>query len=179
MVYELPSIAYKNEIFEELKRIIEDEVKYCNFYFEYNKQKRKCPYFNKWTYYEAKDRPDILYDWNKETAIDNRENAWIITNGRIMAIITIQDKITSIKVMLKIVNYSSVLFFIDREREICYKNYRKKESVDKYTEELKNHVISEIFPKNLLPYGREFRNVEKMLKLLHADIEMTNEEIAE
>ena len=179
LVYELPSIAYKNEIFEELKRVIEDEIKNCNFYFEYNKRKRKCPYFNKWTYYEAKDRPDITYEWVTERAIKNKENAWIITNGRILAIITIQDKTTSIKVILKIRNDSSILHFVENEKEICYKNYRKKESADRYAEEMKNHVVFEIMPTKLLPYGRECRNVEKMLKLLHSNIEIISEDTIE
>jgi len=177
LVYELPSIVCKNEIFDEMKKVIDNEIKYCNYYFEYNKKKRKCPYFNKWTYYEAKDRPDILYNWNRQEAINKKENAWIITNGRIMAIITIQDKTTSIKVILNIRNDSSILDFIGgRTEEICYKNYRKKESAHKYTEELKNHVVFEIFPKKLTPYGKEIGNVEKMLKLLHSNIEISCED---
>jgi len=176
LVCELPSIAYKNEIFEEMKRIINDEIRYCNFYFEYNKKKRKCPYFNKWIYYKPEDRPDQAYNWDKERAIKNRENAWVTTNGKILAVITVQDKTTSIKVILKIKNNSGVLQFMDsREKEICYKNFRKKESVDKYTEELKDHVATEIFPKKLLSSKREYNNVEKMLKLLHADIEISEE----
>ena len=176
LVYELPSIAYKNEIFEELKRIINDEIEYCNFYFEYNKKKRKCPYFNKWIYYKPEDRPDI-YSWKREYAIRDKENAWVNTNGRILAVITIQDKISSIKVKLEIKNDSDTLKFDRINIGEIYKHFRKKESADKYMEKLKNHVATEIFPKKLLPYEREYHNMEKMLKLLHADVEISEEKI--
>lgn len=175
LVYELPSIAHKNEIFEGIKRVIEDEIKYCEFYFEYNKKKRKCSYLNKWVFYKPEDRPDLVYDWNKEQAISQKKNAWIITNGRVMAVIEIIDKISSIKVMLTIKNYSEIFSFVDRYKEITYKNLRKKESVDKFVEELKNQVIQEIFPSHLLPSGREYHNVETMLKLLHINVGIEDE----
>lgn len=175
LVYELPSIAHKNEIFEELKRVINEEIKHCEFYFEYNKKQRKCPFFNKWVFYKPEDRPDISYSWVKENAIAQKKNAWIITNGRIMAVIEIIDNISSIKVVLTIKNDSSTFSFIDRDKEITYKNLRKKESVDKFVEELKNHAVFKEFTKNLFPYGREVNNVETMLKILHVDIELTDE----
>lgn len=172
LIYELPSIAKENKIFEEIKRVIDEEIKCCEYYFEYNKKQRKCPYFNKWVFYKPEDRPDITDSWVRENVINQKKNAWIVTNGRVMAVIEIIDKISSIKVMLTIKNDSETFYFADRYKEITYKNLRKKESVDAFIEKLKNHVIQEIFPSNryLLASRREYYNVETMLKLLHINV---------
>lgn len=54
-----------------------------------------------------------------------------------------------------------------------------EEFLDKITDdkEIKNHVIQKIFPSHryLLPHGREYHNVETMLKLLHINVGIEDE----
>lgn len=159
---------------EELLHRIETEIKVCKFYFEYNQKKRKLEYFNQWKLLKKEDRPDLVSSWEKESP---HGEAWVMTNGRIMSIIEIKDNVSSIRVSLKIKNDSEFFNFVSSQygpKEICYKNFRKKESAAEHAEELKNYA-AEILKKDLLPSSEEYGNTEILLKLLHLNLTIQEE----
>ena len=166
----MPSGLKMDKLFEELIEIVDHEIKICEFYFEYNKKRGNCEYFNKWKFFKAEDRPD-LHDYNRSSSDD----AWILTNGRCLAVIEKKDNKSSIKVSLKMENDSNVFEFYQKYTIlITYKNFRKQESADRFAEELKELAVEKL-NEHLLCCCPEVGNVMCYLKLLHLDMSIEDE----
>jgi hypothetical protein len=140
-----------------IKRAIEDEIEYCEFYFELRK-KRKDPTFKTWIFKE---------DY-KEYSHSKPRKAWIISNGKVKIIIEIEEQEKSTWIKLKIDNDSKFIHFSPdgRRKEISTKILRSEKSTKEYIEELKERA-EEIFKEYSKPrYNEEQRNTEFLDYLL-------------
>lgn len=153
---------------EQILHVIIYEIEYCEFYFEY-KKKARAEDFNKWKFYKNADRPDINYEWARE----RKGDCWIKHNGRIMAIIDINNKNGAMtKISLELSNDSDHLTFFDysNTEEFKPKNLKNEDSINKYVQELKDHVDTQLSRDYLFPrYMREKQNFELLEELLHID----------
>jgi len=151
---------------EHLDEQIETEITLCKFYLEYNERKRSCCYFKRWIFMHNVERDDYGYTWRKK---DNAD-AWLYTNGRILAIIEIITNAKSIKVQLRYRNDSSIYHFLDIEDEKVagWNCFRKMESAMSYAEHLKTSACQFMNDvKQLICDRKELSNTIKFLQLLH------------
>jgi len=140
-----------------IKRALEKEIEYCEFYFELRK-KRKDPTFKQWKFKE---------DYKPYHFSDKRK-AWIISNGKVEITIEIEEKEKSTWINLKIDNDSKFIYFSPdgRRKKISTKILRSEKSVKEYIEKLKERA-EEIFQEYSKPrYNEEQRNLEFLDYLL-------------
>lgn len=143
-----------------IKRALENEIEYCEFYFELRK-KRKDPTFKTWKFKE---------DYKPYHFSDKRK-AWVISNGKVELTIEIEEKEKSTWINLNIDNDSKFIHFSPdgRRKEISTKILRSEKSIKEYIEELKERA-EEIFQEYSKPrYNEEQRNLEFLDYLLEGE----------
>jgi hypothetical protein len=141
--------------YKEIKRAIDTEIEYHEFYFELRK-KRKGDY-KKWKFIKGFKK----YGWNSP------KDRWEISNGKIKIIIEIENK-KSTYINLIIENDSKYIHFSPdgRSKEISTKILRIPKKINEYIEELKNSS-EELFEEYKNPiYNEELRNVEYLQEIL-------------
>jgi hypothetical protein len=140
---------------KKIKRAIDTEIEYHEFYFELRK-KRKGDY-KKWKFIKGFKQ----YEW------DTPKDKWEISNGKIKIIIEIENK-KSTEINLIIENDSKYIQFSPdgRSKEISTKILRIPKNIKEYIEELKNES-EELFEEYKNPrYNEELRNVEYLREIL-------------
>jgi len=148
---------------------IRDEIKLCDFYFEYLK-KSKNKDFEKWIFIK---KGSETRDW------EDKCDRWEFRNGKVKANIRINRGEKSVKISLDWKNDSQFLTFIEGYREeVESKTLRAEKSIEEEIERLKKvaeeHINSElIFPK----YCQEKREFDLIKKLLHIEEENFKEDI--
>jgi len=136
---------------------IDNEIEYCEFYFEL-KKKKKNKDFKKW----------VLKEDYKPYSHSEPRKAWICFNGKIKIIIEMNKRDKSTWINKIIDNDSEFIYFSPdgRKFEVSTKILRSKESVDKYIEEIKEDVES-IFKEYKFPrYSKEKRDIDYLNFLL-------------
>ena len=154
-----------DKIAEEVKDLIEQEIKYCEFYFELSKRSKEKN-FNEW-YFIKKENREMRYDWI--TAVD----CWTKTNGKIRATIDI-DRVTGkrVKVSLKIENDSEALEFVGTNKDSTEKGYThlaSEDSIKKQIEEYKKETEAYFKEYDYPSYCREKKEMEALNKMLRID----------
>ena len=167
MVYEIPKlIKPSKDQFDSVFSVLDKEIEYCKFYFEYNSKARK-ENFNQWVFYKEEDRQK-KYGWHAPQG-----DCWAINNGRVKATISIKKGVTT-KIWLELENNSEYLTFYNKryneKEEKRIKHLSKKENIKQYIQDLKIYVEEVIFPEKLYPYTKEKRNVELLNNLLHTEV---------
>lgn len=93
------------DLLKEIQELIDKEINFCSFYFEYQKRCESEPNFNQWIF---KNEEDIISRW------EVHGEQWIKTNGKIKAIIQLDRSGKRVKISLSFENDSSTLGFMDR-----------------------------------------------------------------
>ena len=142
---------------QELNNLIDEELKLMKFYLGYFKEQAQ-PDFNKWAFKAGYKKND----WSEPC------DAWIRSNGRIKIFVKIRKGASSVKVWLEIENSNSYLSFYEKDNtEQFATSLRKAESVDKYTNELKEKADG-IFRDYQYPqYCQEQMQFNEVNTLLH------------
>jgi len=152
-----------DKLIEEIKGLIEQEIKYCEFYFELSKREAKKKNFNEWVFIKKEDRE---MEYSHIPAVD----CWTKTNGKVRATIDI-DRATGkrVKVSLKVRNDSEALNFISNQIDQTNKGYKHlasedsiKKQIDGYKKEAERHFKEYAYPQ----YCREQQEMELLNKII-------------
>lgn len=154
---------------DDIKNIIEEEIRRCKFYFEFLKRQEKEKNFNEWFFVKKEDRKEYFNhpDW-----YGNKGDCWTKTNGKIRALINInRTSGIRVRVSLDIMNDAKNLKFCEHNyrkgKEIEYKHLSNEDSIKKQIEKYKKQT-EEFCEKYKYPiYCSEIREIELLNNLLH------------
>lgn len=140
-----------DDLFKDMKRAVDDEIEYCEFYFEMRK-KKKDPNFKKW----------VKIEDFKPYYSSTKTEAWVNFNGKIKIIIFFEKTTASTKVLYRIDNDSEFIHFSPdgRQKVLNTKILRSEESIQKYVEELKEGAEGTFEEFSKPRYNEEQRNAE-------------------
>lgn len=153
-------VYVKRESVEDLVREIDQEIAYCDFYFELKKKRREAN-FNKWDFLEEKDRKAR---WGGKS---NNGDCYFRSNGKIKITINVKCKVASTRVSITVENDGkSVKFYgYDYPKELSYKSLRNVESIKREVDRLKDY--SEIlFDEHFDPHYHSEKNDYDILQTL-------------
>ena len=138
---------------------LDDEIKLCKFYYEYNK-KAKDEQFNTWKYEESFKPHDYVV----------ARPCWVRTNGKLRAIINLVSGISTTDVKLTIENDSKCLEFMEKAVEVVSSRHLKnKESINAEIERLKKMAELKFKEHEFPRYKLEVKRFENLKKLLHIE----------
>ena len=149
------------DLLRDIRRTIEEEIEYCKFFYEICKREKEKT-FNEWVYI-PKEKRVMRHDWVTPIA------CWCKSNGRMKAIIEIDETGKRTKISLKIVNDSEILDFLDRNKDFGYKNLGNEVSIANQVEEYKE-IADKYLEEHKFPrYCSEKRNMETLKELLRIE----------
>ena len=100
-----------DKLINEIQELVDNEIKLCSFYQEYQKRYESEPHFNQWIFKEKEDITP-MFNW-----VDVKGEQWTKTNGKIKAIIQFDRSGKRVKISLSFENDSATLNFMDRYEE--------------------------------------------------------------
>ena len=142
--------------------MVDNELKHCSFYFEYQKRCESEPTLSQWIF---KDKEDIKPRW--EWVVVPGEQ-WVKTNGKIRAIIQFDRSGKRVKISLIFENDSSTLSFVDRYEGDKFKpvHLKNETSIANKVAEFKVEADAYLSDHEYPLYCAEKTSIDTLNKLL-------------
>ena len=151
-----------DKLLKEIQELVDKELKFCSFYFEYQKRCESEPNFNQWIF---KNEEDIKPQWGWKEA---QGEQWVKTNGKIKAIIQFDRSGIRVKMSLSFENDSSSLNFMGRyvENKIRPVHLKNETSIANKVVEFKMKADACLSDHEYPEYCAEKTSIDTLNKLL-------------
>lgn len=171
MSWELWSILKMKFDETEIFSNIDDEIKLCEFYFEY-KKKSKDKDFNKWIKLTADHVNKEFYFIRRNYKEDTK--FYFRRNGRVRVLIIVEKNEKTTKVSLNLSNDSKFIWFLEDDyksyfNEVYFSHLKSEDSILKKVEEYKNLADTSSFKIRNPYYSEELRQAGFLNVLLQRD----------
>jgi hypothetical protein len=157
------SLLGSKQILDSLNRSIDIEIKYCEFYKEYNRRLETEPNFGQWILTKKEDIKTVR-EWDKPQG-----EQWTKTNGRVKTTIQFDRSGLTVKITLKFEDDCEALKFLpdyNWQKQIPTAHLTNEKSIEAKVKEFKT-MADEFLSQHLYPrYEPAETNLDILKKLL-------------